>query len=371
MRIGIQLLSLKPGHIGGQEVYLQRLIRTMLAMLGDDRLILFLRPIAAAQADFQEFTAHSHVEAVIEDPEPRYGPRYAEWNLRLLAAAALDVVYFPLSFFFPRPLPLPVAVHVPDLQHEFFPEYFPPEQLAWRRERIPESVAMADATITHTRFSALSLIEKLGADEHKLHVISAGGFLPDELKDGTTVAGFGPDDPPFVFYPAADWPHKNHETLLQALALLPPGEPPLRLALSGMLSQRGELLRRLARELKIAERVAFLGCVSRPELIGLYRAARLMAFPSRFEGFGLPLIEAMQLGCPVVASKAEGVQETAGQAALLCDDEPAAWTEALGRVAQDASLAADLRRRGFERAQDFNWDDAAARHLTLLRTLAQ
>ncbi len=128
---------------------------------------------------------------------------------------------------------------------------------------------------------------------------------------------------------------------------------------------------RLTRKLGLGDRVHFLGCVSQEELIRLYRTAELMAFPSRFEGFGLPLVEAMQLGCPVVASKAEGVVETAGDAAIFCDDDPHDWAETLAGVLGNAELRGDLRRRGYERAARFDWSRCAAEHLALLRNLGK
>lgn len=374
MRIGIQVLSLKPGQVGGQGVFVRRLLRHLVAQLGDERLVLFLRPELAVEPGCRTLCAHPMVEVVVENPERHYGDGYAAWNLRLLERAALEVVYFPLSFFYPRPLPLPVVLHVPDIQHEYFPEYFPPEQLAWRRQRIPESVALADAVITYTNFSAGGLREKLGADPNKLHVIPAGGFLENEIYPATGDARATSDlagGHPFIFYPAADWPHKNHETLLRACVILAERGRTEHLVLTGMLSQRGETLRKLTGELGLSDRVHFLGCVSQEQLIRLYRTAELMAFPSRFEGFGLPLVEAMQLGCPVVASKADGVEETAGDAAIFCDDDPHAWAETLSTILDDADMRADLRRRGHERTAHFDWNRCAAEHLDLLRGLGK
>ncbi len=374
VRIGIQVLSLKPGQVGGQEVFVRRLLRHLVPQLGDERLVLFLRPELASEPACDALCAHPRVEAVVENPERHYGDGYAAWNLRLLERAALEVVYFPLSFFYPRPLPLPVVLHVPDIQHEYFPEYFPPEQLAWRRERIPESIALADAVITYTSFSADGLREKLGADPARLHVIPAGGFLENEIYPGTGDATATSDSAgghPFIFYPAADWPHKNHETLLRAMAILAERGRTEHLLLTGMLSQRGGALRILTDDLGLSDRVHSLGCVSQEQLIRLYRTAELMAFPSHFEGFGLPLVEAMQLGCPVVASKAEGVVETAGDAAIFCDDDPHAWAETLASVLDNAELRADLRRRGHERVAHFDWNRCAAEHLALLRELGR
>ncbi|MBU0640686.1 MAG: glycosyltransferase family 4 protein [Planctomycetes bacterium] len=369
MRFGIQALSLRPGQVGGQGVFIRRLLQHMLPQLGGDELVLFMRPELATEQVCQRIGAHAAVEAVVETPDEHYGDGYAAWNVRLLEQAALDVVFFPLSFFFPRPLPLPVLLHVPDIQHEYFPEYFPPEQLAWRRERIPESLAWADAVITYTHFSASGLREKYGAEPSKLNVVPAGGFLDHELAEAAEERPAPAAGAPFIFYPAADWPHKNHETLLRALARMAEQGRAEHLVLTGMLSQRGDVLRALIAQLGLTERVHFLGCVSQNELIRLYRTARALAFPSRFEGFGLPLVEAMQLGCPVIASRAEGVLETAGDAALFCDDDPAAWAATLTDVLADEARLGELRERGYRRAADFDWSRCAAAHLALLRKL--
>lgn len=176
-------------------------------------------------------------------------------------------------------------------------------------------------------------------------------------------------DLPFVFYPAADWPHKNHETLLRAMAILAGRGRAEHLVLTGMLSQSGERLHALADGLGVSGRVHFLGNVEQDRVIGLYRRARLLVFPSRFEGFGLPLVEAMQLGCPIVASRAPAVVETAGDAAVFCDDSPEAWADALASTLDSPELLADLRRRGSARAAAFDWDQAATRCLGLLREL--
>ena len=94
-----------------------------------------------------------------------------------------------------------------------------------------------------------------------------------------------------------------------------------------------------------------------------------MAFPSRFEGFGQPLVEAMQLGCPVVASKAEGVVETAGDGAEYCDDDPEAWAKALAETLDSQQRLDDLRLRGLARAKQFDWARSAAAHLEVFRRL--
>lgn len=374
MRIGFQLLSLRPGEVGGQGVFVRRLLAHLPPLLGDDRLTIFLRPELAREALFQALAEDPRIALRVQTPDAHYGDGYAAWSLGVLEQARIDVAFFPLSFFFPRPLPMPVAVHVPDIQYAYFPEYFPAEQLAWRRERIPESVRLADAVITFSRFCAAGLRERLSTAAARLHVIPAGGFTAAELHEAR--AGVGPPVPRaareagYLLYPAADWPHKNHERLLQALALLAARGRDLHLVLTGMLAQRGPALRARAERLGVAARVHFLGCVSTVELLALYRHAAALAFPSRFEGFGLPLVEAMQMECPIVASTAAGVVETVGSAAVLCADDAAAWAEKLAYVLGDAGLRSRLVRAGRERARGFDWRRCAAAHLAVLRDLA-
>ncbi|QOJ13964.1 MAG: glycosyltransferase family 4 protein [Planctomycetia bacterium] len=377
MRIGFQVLSLKPGSVGGQEVFVRRLLSQLTAQLGSDRLVLFARPQFVVHPDLDSLLRDRRVEVIAEDPEPHYGPGYSDWILRQLDDVALDVVCFPLSFFYPRPLPMPVVLHVPDIQHEYFPQYFSDEQLAWRRERIAPSVALADAVVTYSDFSARCLRERMFVPADALHVIPSGGFTTPEIASLRT--DWDPaharstrvlPDAPFVLYPAGDWPHKNHETLLQAFALLVRAGRPEHLVLTGMISQRRTELMALVERLGIAERVHLLGCVRRRDLVGLYSSAAALAFPSRFEGFGQPLVEAMQMGCPVVASRAAGVMETAGNAAAFAEDDPVAWAERLIEVLANEALQEELVRRGARRAAEFDWDHCARRHMQVLRSTA-
>ncbi|MBK8914664.1 MAG: glycosyltransferase family 4 protein [Phycisphaerales bacterium] len=377
MRIGIQVLSLKPGSVGGQEVFVRRLLSQLPDQLGADRLVLFARPQFVVHPDLDALVRDRRVEVIAENPEPQYGPGYSDWVTRLLDDAALDVVCYPLSFFFPRPLSVPVVLHVPDIQHEYFPEYFSDEQLAWRRERIAPSVALADTIVTYSQFSARCLRERMFVPPDALQVIPSAGFTTAET--ASLRADWDPaharstrvlPDAPFVLYPAGDWPHKNHETLLQAFALLARAGRPEHLVLTGMISQRRDELIRLIDRHGLSARVHLLGCVRRRDLIGLYSSAAALAFPSRFEGFGQPLIEAMQMGCPVVASRAAGVMETAGEAAVFADDDPVSWAERLVEVLANEALQEELVKRGARRAAEFDWEHCARRHLQILRSTA-
>src|SRR5262249_4643639 len=116
----------------------------------------------------------------------------------------------------------------------------------------------------------------------------------------------------------------------------------------------------------LEDRVRFLGYVPDSDLPLLYRGAELLVYPSLYEGFGVPIVEAMASGCPVVCSNRSSMPDVVGEAGLLVDPEDAkAMAEAMGRVLGDPSLADALRTRGLTRAQSFRWEDSARRLLSV------
>jgi glycosyltransferase involved in cell wall biosynthesis len=163
----------------------------------------------------------------------------------------------------------------------------------------------------------------------------------------------------FVVFPGNLWPHKNHERLVRAHALAGLGD--VELVLTGQ--TYGRPLPGAANG-----RVRHLGHVPFEQLPALYRRATAMVFPSLFEGFGMPLVEAMASGCPVAASARGAIAETCGDAALLFDPEDEeAIAGAMRRIVEDEDLRGRLRADGLLRAAGFRWDDVAARHIEVYR----
>ncbi|HTW91950.1 MAG TPA: glycosyltransferase family 1 protein, partial [bacterium] len=166
---------------------------------------------------------------------------------------------------------------------------------------------------------------------------------------------------------------KNIETLLRA------GAPLVRdgivdgIVLAGRDGRGADSVRRVALELGIIDSTHFLGYVPQEMMRGLYNLAQVLVFPSLFEGFGLPIVEAMACGTPVVASNSSSLPEVAGGAALLFPaNDVAALERALRRILQNAELRAEFRRRGLARSADFSWSKSAVQHLEVYRhVLAQ
>jgi glycosyltransferase involved in cell wall biosynthesis len=165
---------------------------------------------------------------------------------------------------------------------------------------------------------------------------------------------------PYVLSVAGPDPTKNVETLIEAFAMLP---PPVKeahdLLLAGDFRRRGDLRERVVR-LGIDKQVQFPGVVSDDQLIELYQRAALLVFPSRYEGFGLPVLEAMACGCPVVSSNAASLPEVGGDAVILVPpDDVAGFAEAMTRVLENSETAQSMRARGLARAAQFTWERTA------------
>ena len=164
-----------------------------------------------------------------------------------------------------------------------------------------------------------------------------------------------------VLFPAITYRHKNHATLIAAATPLVRRDPTLPIVLTGGQGPVDNEVLELIRTSGAADAFCRPGRIPAEDLAGLWAIASVLAFPSRYEGFGIPVLEAMASGCPVIASNTTALPEAVGSAGLLVDpDDIAAWTAALDSVLHDAAVAADLRARGYLRAADFSIERSAA-----------
>jgi glycosyltransferase involved in cell wall biosynthesis len=276
----------------------------------------------------------------------------------------LDLIHYPVTV----PIPATSArrvVTLHDVQHHDLPRLFSRAQRAYRRWAYNGSARTADVVVTSSHFSRGRIVETLGVDPERVEVVGFGvdrdRFHPEpQQSDAKTLRGL---ELPvrFALYPANLWPHKNHERLLEALALLLDRD--FELVLTGQTYGRLGGLFEQARALGVDGRVRHLGYVPAAAVPALYRAADALIFPSLYEGFGAPPLEAMACGCPVAASDRTSIPEVCGDAALLFDpDFPESIAGALEDVVGDEKVRARLRTRGLERAAEFTWRVAAERH---------
>jgi glycosyltransferase involved in cell wall biosynthesis len=348
MRVGLSLLTLVPGISGGSETYVRELARA-LGRVGRHEYRLFLPPIAP---DVEGLPAE--VLASYRASRTTTG-RIAAMSLATLRPGAfrrhfagVDALHFPLSVMIPRVDRPPAVTSVLDLQHEELPQFFSRSERLYRKVVYGWTVRKSRLVITISQHGARVLVERLGIPEAKVRPIHLG-IDHDRFRPGPE------EREPFLLYPALGWPHKNHARLFEAFALLSKARPDLGLVLTGY-------------DGPAPEGVRVLGRVPADELARLYRTASALVFPSLYEGFGQPPLEAMACGCPVAASNVTSLPEVCGDAARLFNPSSA---EAIVVAVEDVLAHPDeWRRKGFARAAAFTWDATARAHDDVYAELA-
>jgi glycosyltransferase involved in cell wall biosynthesis len=356
MRVGISLLTLVPGVVGGSETYARELTRA-LARVGELEYEAFVPAVAQDAADglpsrvIREYGARTSTAG-------RASAMARAWLApgrlrRVLQLDGLDAVHFPLSVMIPPPGDTaPAAVTVHDLQHETYPEFFSRAELAYRRILYKRSVTSSRIVIAISEHARETLIETYGLDPPGVVAIPLG-IDHERLRPG--------DEPrqPFLLYPANPWPHKNHARLYEAFELVRRDRPELRLVLTGTGHDPGAL----------PEGVESRGRVPDDELVSLYRTAAALVFPSLYEGFGLPPLEAMACGCPVAVARATSLPEVCSDAAEYFD--PLSPEDMAGAIARVLGDPAPYVERGLERARSFTWEATARAHDDVYRLLSR
>jgi glycosyltransferase involved in cell wall biosynthesis len=355
VRVGISLLTLVPGVVGGSETYARELTRA-LARTGELEYEAFVPTIAPDAADglptrvVSEYNASTSTAGRITAMSRAW---LAPGKLRrVMRLDALDALHYPLSVVIPpmgaRP---PAAVTVHDLQHELYPQFFTRSELTYRRLLYKQAVTSCRIVIAISEHARETLLVRYGLDPSRVVAIPLG------VDHDRLTPGEDQQREPFLLYPANPWPHKNHARLYEAFARVRRGRPELRLVLTGT-----------GHAAQLPDGVESRGRVPYDELVRLYRTASALVFPSLYEGFGLPPIEAMACGCPVASSNAASLPEVCGQAAELFDPQS---TEDIARAIE--AVLADPEpyvERGFARARVFSWGSTARAHEDVYRRLA-
>lgn len=281
-------------------------------------------------------------------------------------------LFHATDFALPPTLPTTKAVlTVHDLAFERYPQDTMPGMLRYLRTVVPRSVRRADCVIAPSEATRRDLIALYDTPPHKVRVIYQGveeRFTPqgDAGEVAALRARYGLPNRPIVLTVGTLQPRKNHLRLVQAFAQVADRAA---LVIAGGQGWGYEGVREEVRRLGLEGRVVFTGYVDDADLPALYRAATVFAYPALYEGFGLPVLEAMACGVPVVTASASSLPEVTGpEAALLVDPlDVDALAAALARLLDDADLRAALRERGIRRAALFSWQRAACETWALYR----
>lgn len=248
-----------------------------------------------------------------------------------------------------------VTVH--DLSFERLPAIMGFRDRLLFRTQVPRSARRAERVLTGSEQTKRDLIEDYAVAEDRI-VVTPYGVDPF----------YGPEGPRregrYALFVGAIQPRKDPQAALEALALL---NGDLRLVMVGPEKRGGQEVRETIRRLGLQDRVELTGHVERHELAALYRGAACLVFPSRYEGFGLPVVEAMASGTPVVAARTGAVPEVAGDAAVLVEPgDPVALAGGIERALADRDR---LIAAGLERARRYSWAETARKTLDVYREL--
>jgi glycosyltransferase involved in cell wall biosynthesis len=367
--IGLNLIFLVPGETGGMEVAARELIPALLTAAGDRmRFTAFVNREASTPGAGPTGDAADLRELLPVVTVPVRARRRVQWVLGeqtllplLAARAKVDLVHSlastaPLWGRFRR------VVTVHDLIYARFPDAHAGVRGKAMRVLVPAAARRSDRVIADSLSTRDDLVELIGLAAERIDVVPLGlgatrhvePLAPAGVRERLRLG-----ERRVVLSLSAKRPHKNLLALIGALARVPHAERPV-LVLAGYPTEHEAQLRARAQALGLDDDVRFPGWLAEPEVEGLWAIADAFVFPSLYEGFGLPVLEAMARGVPVACSDASSLPEVAGDAALLFDPhDEAAISAALMRLLRDGALAERLRAAGRERVREFTWQRTA------------
>jgi glycosyltransferase involved in cell wall biosynthesis len=361
MRIGVNALYLIPKGVGGTEIYLRALLPALAEIDSVNRYFIFTnRETGDLVPQAANFT---HV------PQPVHAVSRARrllWEQTALPLAAarlrLDVLLNP-GFTAPLLCPCPQVTVFHDLQHKRHPEYFRWFDLPFWNFFLFWSAMVSRLVVADSNATAEDLRHWYRLAPATIRIVPLGV----DPRCVEIAARRRPE--PFLLAVSTLHPHKNVDGLLRAFAVFRQRHPEYRLVVSGIHGFFSAELHALRDRLHLADSVDFPGWIPREDLYLLYARATAFLYPSLFEGFGLPVLEALAAGVPTACSQVEPMNSIAGAAALKFDPHnPSAIAEAMHRLVTDAELRRRLAAAGPLRAAQFSWGATAQAVLDALRS---
>ena len=361
-RVGVDGRALTSPAAGVRR-YAGELLKALVA-LGEDVDIVALGGDPASVPD-----GISHVE------EPPHPPTNFGWSLVGLPQAAqrarLDVLHAP-AYTAPLWGTAPVVLTIHDVSYARHPEWYPYRRDLVRRAFYRRSARRARLVVTDSAFSASEIVAAYGLPPERIAVVPLGvdaRFSPAMSANGCElpqeISG------PFVLHVGDLHERRNLPTVVDAVIAARRhfgGAAAVTLVLAGVDRGVGDGLCAIAAEADVPEAVVKLGPVSEELLLSLYRCATALVYPSLYEGFGLPALEAMACGTPVIASRAASIPEVVGDAGILLDPlDVEGWTEAIVNVVNDDDRRGQMRANGLARATEFTWARTARMTLDAYR----
>lgn len=361
MRIAVNTRLLLPGKLEGIGWFAQETLSRMVAAHPEHQFIYFFdRPYDA------RFVHAANVSPVVLPPPTRHPLLYRIWFNWMLPQALrkhrADAFLSPDGYLSLR-TSLPQLAVIHDLNFEHYPHDLPPAYSRYYRSFFPRFAEKAARIATVSAFSKRDIMATYGIAEGKIDVVPNGigeVFRPlAEAEKGAARARLTGGLPYFVSIGSLH-PRKNIARLLEAFDRFAEHQPDARLVVVGEAFWWDPRMKAAWGAMRHTDKVVFTGRLEQPELHQTLADALALVFVSYFEGFGIPVAEAMKCGVPVIAAQATSLPEVAGDAAIYCDPFSVdSIAEAMARMWQDAALRNNLVAAGLERATLFSWDRAA------------
>ncbi len=370
LRVGVNLLWLVPDEVGGSGAYALRLLEALAGIdQGDTEVTLFVNGILG---DHPEGEKLASTYRTVRGPTSgasraqRVGTEVL-WLPAQVRRRGIDVVHDAGGLIAHRSAG-GTLLTVHDLQPLAMPENFGWVKRNYMATALPRSARVATRLATLTAFVADDLSQRLHVDPSRLLRVPPGVTAPvpatpaelEAVVDRYGLAGVNGSVRPFFMYPAITYPHKNHVLLAHSFSAVCRERPEALLVLTGGVAQREERLLAAIERLGIGANVRRTGRVPSRDIEVLYQEATALSFASRYEGCGIPVIEAMASGCPVIASDCTGLPEMVGDAGVLVGAmDSGAWSAAMLSILEDSTERARLTEAGLVRARRFDWTSSA------------
>lgn len=360
IRIGVNALYMIPGRIGGTEIYLRNLVRALAEIDGTNEYVLFTN-----RETGQALAPGSSNFVVAEQPiHASFRPGRIVWEQTALplavAAHRIDVLLNP-GYTAPILCACPQVTVFHDLQHKRHPEHFRWFDLPFWRLLLFWSAHISRSLIAISEATSADLMRFYRLPDADVRVVACG------VESKFFAIGRERRPEPFLLCVSTLHPHKNLDALLRAFAEFHRSRPEFRLVIAGLRGFAAANLERLRRKLGLQEAVRFTGWIPQEELYDLFARAHAFVYPSTFEGFGLPVLEALAAGIPTACSNIQPLADIAGDAALQFDPgDSTALADAMLRIVSDEPLRAELALAGPERAALFSWKTTALLTLDML-----
>jgi glycosyltransferase involved in cell wall biosynthesis len=366
MRVGLDLLYLVPGETGGRETYARELVPAMLEIAPEHELVAFVNRDAGPQLAAE---LGDGISAVVVPVSARNRAQWALGELALVSMAARRArveLLHSMANFAPPWGGFRRVVTIHDLQYRAVPELLSWPMRAGTSALVSLAARESDRIITGSAAARDEIVAALRVERERIDIVPHGVRHPTRPSTAGLRERFGLGERPVALTVATNLPHKNLPALIDALALIDPARRPV-LLIAGYNTDDRALWEQAAAA-GVADDVRLLGGCATEELDSLYALAGCLVLPTLYEGFGLPVLEAMARSLPVACSDIPTLREVAGPAALYFDPHvPAQIAARIVEMTGDAKLAERMRECGRTRAASFSWSAAAIATLASYR----